>query len=166
MPERKTDADFLVIGSGIAGLFAALKLADAGSVIIVTKRKRSDSNTAWAQGGIASVLSETDSFEEHIRDTLEAGAGLCRPDAVRKIVERGPSLIRELAELGVPFTRTEEGEFDLGREGGHRARRIVHVKDMTGFYIERTLLEVVAQKRNILLLENHAAIDLITEHHV
>ncbi len=160
------DADFLVIGSGVAGLYAALKLADAGSVIVVTKREKADSNTSRAQGGIASVLSAGDSYEAHIRDTLEAGAGLCRPEAVRLIVERGPRLVRELAELGVPFTRAEDGAFDLGREGGHRARRIVHVKDMTGFYIEQALLEAVERRPEITILEHHAAVDLITEHHI
>ena len=160
------DFDFLVIGSGVAGLFAALRLADHGSVIIVTKKERSQSNTSWAQGGIASVLDPQDSYEEHVRDTLEAGAGLCDVKAVRMIVERGPALIRELMELGVPFTRTEDGRLDLGREGGHHHRRIVHVKDMTGQYLENALLDAVSRNPNIQLLENHVAVDLITEHHV
>lgn len=167
MIDRKTvDSDFLVIGSGVAGLFAALRLADHGSVIIVTKKEGAQSNTSWAQGGIASVLDPQDSYDDHVRDTLEAGAGLCDVQAVRMIVERGPALIRELMDLGVPFTRTEDGRLDLGREGGHHRQRIVHVKDMTGQYLENALLDAVSRNPNIQLLENHVAVDLITEHHV
>ncbi|MBN1481181.1 L-aspartate oxidase [candidate division KSB1 bacterium] len=158
--------DFLVIGSGIAGLSSALKLAKHGTVAIVTKKEKAEANTTYAQGGIASVFHPKDSYEQHIKDTLEASAGLCHMDAVRMVVERGPTLVRELATLGVDFTRTPEGFFDLGREGGHHHKRIVHVKDHTGRDVELALLNAVKHKANITLLENHVAIDLITEHHI
>ena len=114
------ESDFLVIGSGIAGLSAALRLAVHGSVTVLCKRSPSESNTRYAQGGIASVFHPDDSFEQHINDTMNAGAGLCHRDAVRLMVERGPNLIRELDNMGVEFTRTDSGAFDLGREGGHQ----------------------------------------------
>lgn len=160
--------DFLVLGSGIAGLFFALKVAPRGRVAIVTKKNRAESNTNYAQGGIASVTSKEDSFELHVRDTLQAGAGLCREDVVRTIVEEGPARIAELIELGMKFSEREapnEGggrELDLGREGGHSKRRILHAKDVTGREIERALLNAVAQQPNISIFENHLAIDLIT----
>ncbi|RPH89387.1 MAG: FAD-dependent oxidoreductase, partial [Calditrichaeota bacterium] len=163
---KSVDADFLVIGSGVAGLTAALKLAHHGSVIVVTKKHQAESNTNYAQGGIASVFSADDSYESHIRDTLIAGAGLCNPDAVKLVVTRGPALIKELIDLGVPFSRTKEGQLDLVQEGGHQAKRIVHVKDHTGHHVEHVLLEAIKHHPNIQMLENHAAVDLITEHHV
>src|SRR3954462_5234735 len=138
--------DFVVIGSGIAGLTFALKAAKQGSVAVITKRKGADSNTAWAQGGVACVTSDEDSFELHVRDTLEAGAGLCDENAVRTIVTEGPERIRELMELGLHFDEREvEGhrELDLGREGGHSKRRVLHVQDVTGKEIEQTLLKRV-----------------------
>src|SRR5437870_8872321 len=119
--------DFLVIGSGIAGLTFALKVARVGSVAIITKKQRAESNTNYAQGGIAAVMAKDDSFELHVKDTLECGAGLCKEDVVRTIVEEGPSRIRELIQLGMHFAEHEEGghrEFDLGREGGHSKRRV------------------------------------------
>ncbi|MGZ5503856.1 MAG: FAD-dependent oxidoreductase, partial [Chthoniobacterales bacterium] len=135
--------DFVVIGSGIAGLTFALKAARHGSVAVITKRKGADTNTAWAQGGIACVTSSEDSFELHLRDTLEAGAGLCDEAAARTIITEGPARIRELIEFGLQFDEREvEGhrELDLGREGGHSKRRVLHVHDMTGLEIEKTLL--------------------------
>lgn len=161
------DFDFIVLGSGIAGLSFALKVAGHGRVAIVTKKKRADSNTNYAQGGIASVTSKEDSFEAHIKDTLEAGAGLCREDVVRTIVEEGPARIQELIELGMRFSeRMVEGkkELDLGREGGHSQRRILHAKDMTGREIERCLLAAVASHSNIQVFEDHFGVDLITSH--
>lgn len=157
--------DFLVLGSGIAGLSYALKVAPLGRVAIVTKKSRAESNTNYAQGGIAAVTSKEDSFEMHVRDTLEAGAGLCHEDVVRTIVEEGPARIAELIELGMKFSEREDNgkrELDLGREGGHSKRRILHAKDVTGREIERALLSAIAQNKNIEIFENHFAIDLIT----
>jgi len=160
--------DFLVLGSGIAGLCFALKVAPRGRVAIVTKKDRAESNTNYAQGGIAAVTSKEDSFELHVRDTLEAGAGLCQESVVRTIVEEGPARIQELIELGMKFSEREDPrnhgkhELDLGREGGHSKRRILHAKDVTGREIERALLHAIAQQPNIQILENHFGIDLIT----
>ena len=160
--------DFLVLGSGIAGLCYALKVSPQGRVAIITKKDRAESNTNYAQGGIAAVTSKEDSFELHVRDTLTAGAGLCREPVVRTIVEEGPERIAELIQLGMQFTEREiplsQGgrELDLGREGGHSKRRILHAKDVTGREVERALLAAVAQRPNIEIFENHVAIDLIT----
>jgi L-aspartate oxidase len=160
--------DFLILGSGIAGLTFALKVAPRGRVAIVTKKNRAESNTNYAQGGIAAVTSKEDSFELHVADTLTAGAGLCRENVVRTIVEEGPARIAELIELGMKFSErnapSEDGgkELDLGREGGHSKRRILHAKDVTGREIERALLNAVSQTPNIQVFENHLAIDLIT----
>ena len=160
--------DYLVLGSGIAGLSFALKVAPHGRVAIVTKKNSAESNTNYAQGGIASVTSKEDSFELHVRDTLEAGSGLCRENVVRSIVEEGPSRIAELIELGMKFSEREEpGEdggkqLDLGKEGGHSKRRILHAKDVTGREIERALLDAISRQPNIKVFENHLAIDLIT----
>ncbi len=160
--------DFLILGSGIAGLSFALRVAALGRVAIVTKKDRAESNTNYAQGGIASVTSKEDSFELHVRDTLEAGAGLCREWVVRTIVEDGPERIQELIELGMKFSeRNAPGEaggreLDLGREGGHSKRRILHAKDVTGKEIERALLAAISRQPGIEIFENHVAIDLIT----
>ncbi|PYK94658.1 MAG: L-aspartate oxidase [Verrucomicrobia bacterium] len=157
--------DFVVVGSGIAGLSFALKAAQHGSVAVITKRKGADSNTAWAQGGIACVTSDEDSFELHVRDTLEAGAGLCDEQVVRTIVTEGPEAIRELMEVGVHFDEREVSghrELDLGREGGHSKRRVLHVQDVTGREIENKLLAALGRSPQVQLLENHTAIDLIT----
>lgn len=157
--------DYLVLGSGIAGLSFALKAAARGRVAIVTKKDRAESNTNYAQGGIAAVTSKEDSFELHVRDTLTAGAGLCNEQVVRTIVEEGPARIAELIELGMRFSEREENggrELDLGKEGGHSKRRILHAKDVTGREIERALLDAVSRQPNIQIFENHIAIDLIT----
>ena len=160
--------DFLILGSGIAGLTFALKVAPRGRVAIVTKKDRAESNTNYAQGGIASVTSKEDSFEAHVRDTLTAGAGLCKENVVRAIVEEGPARIAELIALGMKFSESaapsEDGgkQLDLGREGGHSERRILHAKDVTGREIERALLDAISRQPNIEIFENHIAIDLIT----
>jgi len=160
--------DYLVLGSGIAGLTFALQVAPRGRVAIVTKKDRAESNTNYAQGGIASVTSKEDSFESHVRDTLTAGAGLCKEAVVRTIVEEGPARIAELIALGMKFSESdapgEDGgkQLDLGREGGHSERRILHAQDVTGREIERALLNAVSKQPNIQIFENHIAIDLIT----
>jgi L-aspartate oxidase len=156
--------DFLVIGTGIAGLTFALKVAEQGRVGLITKKHRAESNTNYAQGGIAAVMAQDDSLELHVRDTLEAGAGLCREDVVRTIVGEGPALVRELMELGVRFTERENqrGQLDLGREGGHSKRRVLHAGDITGREIERALLAAVAAQSPITVFEDMLAIDLIT----
>ena len=154
--------DFLVIGSGIAGLTFALKVAKTGSVAIITKKNRAESNTNYAQGGIAAVISTDDSFELHVRDTLIAGAGLCKQDVVQTIVGEGPALVRELVELGVRFSESAPGQFDLGREGGHTRRRVLHAGDITGHEIESALLAAVAAEKNITVFEEVLAVDLIT----
>jgi len=156
--------DFLVIGSGIAGLSFAIKAASLGTVAIVTKKEAWESNTNYAQGGIAAVVDPTDSFEYHIKDTIEAGAGLCREDVVEFVVREGPERIRELVEWGVTFTKSEqeEGEFyDLGQEGGHSRRRVLHATDLTGREIERALLEKALSIPSIQIYEHFFAIDLI-----
>jgi L-aspartate oxidase len=157
----------LVIGSGIAGLFYALRVAEHGSVAIITKKRGADSATNWAQGGIAAVLSDDDSFENHIRDTLTAGAGLCHEDVVTHVVERGPRMIEALGKLGADFDRPRGAapgstEFDLGREGGHSHRRILHHADATGREIEAALLHRVRSHPNIFLFENDCGVDLLT----
>jgi L-aspartate oxidase len=159
------DTDFLVIGSGIAGLLSALHLSKQGRVVIATKREAKESNTIYAQGGIACVVTDEDSFETHVQDTLRAGAGLCDEAVVRTIIESAPPRIAELIELGVAFSERERGEgqgYDLGKEGGHTKRRILHAGDITGRELERVLLEHVHSCENIELLEHTMAIDLIT----
>ena len=165
----KHSYDFLVIGSGIAGLTFALKVAGFGSVAVITKKKVMDSNTSLAQGGIASVFDELDSFDLHIKDTLASGDGLCNPDVVEAVVKNGPDRINELIELGVKFnvrkkthSHDTSNQLDLGREGGHSQNRIVHAQDMTGKEIERVLVSHLQHHDNITLFENHIAIDLIT----
>ncbi len=161
--EMKTDV--LVIGSGIAGLFSALKISEYADVVLVTKKNKAESNTNYAQGGIASVIDSTDTFEKHIQDTLIAGAGLCHEDAVTIMVEEGPSRIYDLIDIGTKFTK-KNGKLDLAKEGGHSMARIVHAKDFTGKEIERALIEGVNSKKNIQILENVVAIDLLTEHNI
>ncbi len=161
-----TQSDYLIIGSGIAGLSAAIKLAAHGSVSIITKKQQNESNTNYAQGGIAAVFDAADTFEQHVKDTLQAGGGLCHEDAVRLIVSQGPARVQELYDWGVRFTRKDDGQFDLGREGGHRTNRIVHVKDHTGRDVEQALLEAAKAHPNISIYEHHVAVELITEHHI
>ena len=158
-------SDFLIIGSGIAGLLFALDTAEAGRVALVTKKAAMESNTNQAQGGIAAVLGNNDSFDLHIRDTLASGAGLSQPEVVRMVVEEGPRRIEELVARGVSFSRSKDAPaepFDLGREGGHSRNRIVHTEDMTGREVERVLLAQAREHPNIEIFENHIAVDLIT----
>lgn len=159
----KTSTDFLVIGSGIAGLSFALQAAELGTVALVTKREITESATNYAQGGIATVSSQEDSFSAHVQDTLVAGAGICHEDVVRMVVEEGPGIIARLVEWGVHFTTQKSGAFDLTREGGHSQRRILHAEDITGREIERALVEAARQHPRIAIYEHHIAIDLITE---
>ncbi len=159
------DTDYLVIGSGIAGLSFALKAAESGSVAIITKKESRESNTNYAQGGIAAVLDPEDTFDSHVEDTLKAGAGLCRQDVVEMMVGQGPRMVRELIEWGAEFTSTHSG-LALGREGGHSKHRIVHAADLTGREIERALTAAAEEHPNISQYEHHMAVDLITEHHL
>lgn len=160
-------SDFLVVGSGIAGLTFAIKAADIGTVTVLCKRKPTDSNTWNAQGGIAAVMSTDDSFEDHIQDTLRAGAGLCHEEVVRFVVEEGPARIKDLISWGMAFTEGEnpavEGQnpYALGLEGGHSKRRILHAGDFTGLEITRTLLARAEAHPNIRLYQDHLAVDLI-----
>jgi len=161
--EIKTD--FLIIGSGIAGLSYALKVSPYGSVAIVTKKNSVESGTNYAQGGIAAVMAPEDSFNLHMQDTFVAGAGLCHEDVVKLVVQEGPERINELITWKVPFTKGKQHgktSFDLGREGGHSKRRILHCKDLTGREVERILLKKVEADPNIQIFENHICIDLIT----
>jgi L-aspartate oxidase len=157
------NTDFLVLGTGIAGLSFAIKAARFGSVAVVTKKEKTDSNTNMAQGGIAVVQDASDRFDYHINDTLVCGGGLCNEEVVRFVVSEGPERVRELVEWGVDFTRSADDpqRFDLGREGGHSQRRVLHAKDLTGREIERALHEKVARESHIRIFENHIAIDLI-----
>lgn len=155
--------DVIVVGSGIAGLSFALKVAEAGQrVAIITKKNSAESNTNYAQGGIAAVTSQTDDVEMHVTDTLDAGDGLCDEQAVREILKDGAASIEELARRGVAFTQLNDGRVSLGREGGHSKRRILHVQDVTGKAIEAALLHGIASSPNIDTLEHHFAMDLIT----
>ncbi|KPK92082.1 L-aspartate oxidase [bacterium SM23_31] len=161
----RRDIDFLILGSGVAGLTFALKAAQFGTVAIVTKKVDIESNTNYAQGGIASVFGKDDSFELHIQDTLSTGRGLSKREAVEIMVREGPERIMELVDFGAQFTLHEDGKyFDLGMEGGHSRKRIVHARDYTGNEIERILVKTARNNPNITIYENHIAIDLITEH--
>ncbi|ASQ90909.1 L-aspartate oxidase [Prosthecochloris sp. GSB1] len=162
--EIKTDV--LVIGSGIGGLYFALHMADHAQVTIITKKESCESNTNWAQGGIAATIDESDSTDLHIRDTLDAGAGLCNREMVSLMVTEGPEHIRRLIQLGVEFTRSGSDNLDLGREGGHSRKRIVHARDFTGQEVEHVLLERANNHPRISVLEHHFAIELLTEHHL
>src|SRR5512144_658204 len=160
------DADFLVIGSGLAGLTFALRAAPHVSVLVLSKDRLPESATNYAQGGIASVWSPEDSFEAHVEDTLVAGAGLCHRELVELVVREGPDRIRDLIALGTNFSRrdhSEDPEYDLGREGGHSHRRILHASDATGREIMRALVAAVRAEPNIQVLERHLAVDLITD---
>lgn len=159
--------DFLVIGSGIAGLSFALKAAKHGKVLIVTKSNEDESNTKYAQGGVAVVVDKKeDSFEKHIEDTLIAGDGLCDKHVVELVVKEGPERIQEIIDYGTNFDKTNKGLFDLAKEGGHSEFRVLHYKDITGFEIERSLLEQIHQNDNIEILTHYFAVDLITQHHL
>jgi len=155
--------DFLVLGSGSAGLSFALRVCERGRVALITKKDRTDSNTNWAQGGIAGVMGPGDDVELHVQDTLIAGAGLCHEDAVRVLVTEGPGQIRELMDFGAEFNREPGGELSLGHEGGHSRRRIIHTADLTGKEVERTLVEAARSHPSITVLEHHYAIDLIMQ---
>lgn len=159
-------SDFLVIGSGLAGLSYALKVAPYGSVNIVTKRDIMETSTRQAQGGIAAVLSPDDSFDLHIQDTLAAGDGLCHRDTVELVVRQGPERIRELINLGAHFDRTSDNQvgYHLTREGGHSCRRIIHAHDMTGQEVESILVARVLEQSNISVFEHHIAVDLVTRY--
>ena len=158
--------DFLVIGSGIAGLSYALKVAEHGTVAVVSKGKLEDTNTAYAQGGIAAVISPQDNFEKHIQDTLISGDGLCDEKVVKMVIAEGPAQIKELIKWGTDFDRKPDGSLDLAKEGGHSEQRVLHHKDNTGFEIERVLCEKARQHKNIEVFENYFAVDLITQHHL
>lgn len=158
--------DFLVIGSGIAGMSYALKVAQHGKVAIVAKTKLEDANTYYAQGGIASVTNPWDNFEKHIADTLDAGAGLCNVKVVEKVVREAPAQIGELIGWGVDFDRDDKGNFDLHKEGGHSEHRILHHKDSTGAEIQTSLIETIRNHPNIDVYDNHFAIEILTQHHL
>jgi L-aspartate oxidase len=158
-----THFDAIVVGSGIGGLSFALNLANRGhSVAIVTKKTSSESNTNWAQGGIACVTDQADDFQSHVQDTLTAGDGLCDLEVVRHIIEAGPARVAELIAWGVEFENGTDGRPDLGREGGHSKRRILHARDMTGRAIESALLRAIARQPKVTMLEHHLAVDLLT----
>jgi L-aspartate oxidase len=158
----RPEYDLVIVGSGIAGLSFALKVAQAGyRVAIFTKKDKAESNTNYAQGGIAAVTSAGDDLEKHVEDTLEAGDGLCDPEVVRDILRDGPSRIQDLVDLGVSFSSLDDGRISLGKEGGHSKRRVLHVKDVTGKAIEEALLANIA-KQDVTLFEHCFAIDLIT----
>ncbi|QBQ42936.1 L-aspartate oxidase [Sphingobacterium psychroaquaticum] len=157
--------DFLIIGSGIAGLSFALKAAELGKVLIVTKSNEDESNTKYAQGGVAAVVDKSDSFDKHIADTEVAGDGLCHREIVENVVREAPERIKELIEYGTNFDKVDADHYDLAREGGHSNHRILHYKDITGYEIERALLEKVHEHPNIEILTHCFAIDLITQHH-
>jgi L-aspartate oxidase len=168
--QQRLNCDYLIIGSGCAGLTAALKAAELGSVLVITKKTAVECSSSWAQGGIACVMDSDDSIESHVQDTLKAGAYLCKEDVVRRIVGAAPARIEELVELGVNFTRqrdiSEDGSdtmaFDLGAEGGHSRRRILHAGDISGREIMRALIAACQAHDNITLLENYQAVDLIS----
>jgi L-aspartate oxidase len=158
--------DFLVIGSGIAGLSFALKAARYGKVLIVTKANEDESNTKYAQGGVAVVVDKSDSFEKHIQDTLIAGDGLCDKDIVEIVVKEGPERIQEIIDYGINFDKNTAGVFDLAKEGGHSEHRVLHYKDITGYEIESVLLKQIHQNENIEILTHYFCLELITQHHL
>ncbi|MFO7937225.1 MAG: L-aspartate oxidase [Kiritimatiellia bacterium] len=164
MSMRTESCDYLVVGSGIGGLMTALYMAPHGRVMLLTKKRADDCNTNRAQGGIACVIDKKDSFDQHIADTMNVGAGLCNEKVVRKIVTEGPKRLKELIELGVRFKRRDDGKsgYDLGREGGHSRRRVLHAGDITGQKIESVLVKRARKHPNITLMENAMVIDLIT----
>ena len=158
--------DFLIIGSGIAGLSFALKAAAHGKVAVVTKSTIEETNTRYAQGGIATVMYKPDTFEKHVKDTIIAGDGFCNEEVVRMVVSEAPARIDELVEAGAEFDRKPDGTFDLGREGAHSEYRILHHKDNTGEMIQETLVRNARSHPNITIYENHFAIEILTQHHL
>ncbi|HHM21949.1 MAG TPA: L-aspartate oxidase, partial [Bacteroidetes bacterium] len=165
-----TQTDILVLGAGIGGLTCALKIARQRpdlNIKVLTKTNEGESNTRYAQGGVAAVWdSETDSYQKHIADTLDAGDGLCNPEIVKLVVTEGPERVKEIIGWGARFDKNKEKEYDLGREGGHSENRILHYKDLTGWEIQRTLVEQAHQTPNLEIVEHFFAIDLITQHHL
>ena len=162
MTER---VDFLVLGSGLSGLYLSYLLADFSTVLLVSKDELFESNTYYAQGGIASVMRNADSFQSHIADTLETGSGLCNIEAVETLVKEGPRHIQKLLDMGAPFVRQASGHLDLRREGGHSQERIVHAADFTGRELEQLLIKAV-QKKNVKILDHHCAVELISPYHL
>ena len=162
----KNTYDFLVIGSGLAGLNFALKVADFGKVCLITKANIEESNTKYAQGGIAAVTSKYDSYKKHIQDTLIAGDGLCNQKAVTEVVKKGPARIKDLIRFGTKFDKLPNGHYDLAKEGGHGEHRILHHKDNTGHEIENTLIKNVKKHKNIIIKDFCFAMDFITQHHL
>lgn len=162
----KKRTDFLVLGSGIAGLLFALEASKYGKVSIVTKGALDDTNTKFAQGGIAAVFSAPDNFEKHVQDTLIAGDGCCDEEVVRMVVKEAPERINDLIEMGVPFDKKDDGSYDLAREGGHSEHRILHSKDRTGEAIQKTLMARVKNHANIDIYEHYFAIEVLTQHHL
>ncbi len=159
--------DYLVIGSGIAGMSFALKVAGTGRVALICKTTLEEANTALAQGGVASVTNlEVDDFDKHIHDTMVAGDWLSDPEAVKKVVTDAPRQIKELIDWGVDFDKNADGRFDLHREGGHSEFRILHHADNTGYEIQQSLIKAVRANKNIDIFENHFAIEIITQHHL
>lgn len=164
--------DFLVIGSGIAGLSYAAKLArhfegkEAVSIAVITKVQADETNTKYAQGGIAAVWAESDSFEKHIEDTMDAGDGINKREIVEIVVEEGPDRIQELIDYGTRFDKEDDGDYDLAKEGGHSDHRILHFQDITGAEIERALLSEVERHKNIRVFTHYYAVELITQHHL
>lgn len=156
------ETDYLVIGSGIAGLNFALQAAKHGRVLVITKKHPADTNTNWAQGGVAAVLAPDDSLEQHVADTLTVGDGLCERSVVEMCVREGPAQVERLLEIGVKLARNSENELDLTREGGHSRRRVVHYEDVTGREIQRALLAAVAKESNITILDEHIGVDLLS----
>ncbi|HEX3763979.1 MAG TPA: L-aspartate oxidase [Kofleriaceae bacterium] len=156
------ETDYLVIGSGIAGLNFALLAAEHGRVVVISKKQPDDTNTNWAQGGVAAVLASDDSLERHVQDTLTAGDGLCDRDVVELCIGQGPAMVQRLLDLGVRLDRAPDGQLDLGREGAHTRHRVVHWQDVTGREIQRALLEAVRRESRITVLHDHIAVDLLS----
>lgn len=161
--------DVLIIGSGVAGMTVAINLAKKRpdlSITVLNKTQQGESNTSWAQGGVASVWNhDLDNFQKHVEDTLDAGDGLCDPEVVELVVREGPERVREMIDWGIRFDKQESGSYDLGREGGHSENRILHYKDKTGWEIQRAILDKGHHYPNIRVVENAFALDLITQHH-
>jgi len=163
-------SDVLILGGGVAGLSAAIRLAELRSditITVLTKSTKEESNTRWAQGGVAVVWNtKEDNHEKHIADTIDAGDGLCNEEIVRIVVEEGPIRVQEIIDWGARFDKEDDGSYNLGMEGGHSEHRIMHYKDITGREIQRVLIEKAASYSNIHTLEHYFALDLMTQHHL